>query len=233
MSSVTIALRECHRLRVHLRNLKAEIDRGPRVLQDHQAELETARQDHNVHYEAITKLKLKQREDEGTLKQTETRLAKLEEQLTSISVQKEYTAKQHEIEMARTKKGESEDAILATIMELEEKTGAIPAVEQTWAQAQADFTQFQVEAAERLEGMKSDQGACTEDLARHEATLLLDVKAPYDSIVKAKGPDAFAATKARVCQACRTSMTESQFIALRNGTFRTCATCGRMQYPVE
>ncbi len=233
MSSVTSALRECHRLRVHLRNLQAEIDRGPRVLQDHTDELETARQAHKDHYDTITKLKLKQREDEGTLKQTEVRLAKLEEQLTSISVQKEYVAKQHEIEMARTKKGETEDVILATIMELEEKTGAIPTVEETWKQAQADFKQFQVEAAERLEGMKADQEERGVDLARHETTLPPDVKSTHDNIVKAKGPDSFAASKARVCQACRTSMTEAQFIALRNGTFRTCATCGRMQYPVE
>ncbi len=40
MSSVTSALRECHRLRVHIRNLQAEIDRGPRVLQEAQDELE-------------------------------------------------------------------------------------------------------------------------------------------------------------------------------------------------
>ncbi len=131
---VTSALRECHRLRVHLRNLQAEIDRGPRVLQGYQDELEAARQAHKDHYDAITKLKLKQREDEGTLKQTETRLAKLEDQLTGLSVQKEYAAKKHEIEMAQAKKGETEDAILTSIMELEEKAAAIPAVEQTWAQ---------------------------------------------------------------------------------------------------
>ncbi|MBP3955126.1 hypothetical protein J8F10_07510 [Gemmata sp. G18] len=233
MSSVTSALRECHRLRVHLRNLQAEIDRGPRVLQGYQDDLDTARQSHKDHHDSITKLKLKQREDEGSLKQTETRLAKLEDQLTGISVQKEYAAKQSEIVQAQAKKGELEDAILATIMELEERTAAIPAVEQVWAQAQADFKQFQIEAAERLEGMKGDQEVCTADLARTEATLPPDVKPTYDNIVKTKGPDSFAASKARVCQGCRTSMTESQFIALRNGTFRTCASCGRMQYPVE
>ena len=233
MSSVTSALRECHRLRVHLRNLQAEIDRGPRVLLDHRDELEAARQAHKDHHDSITKLKLKQREDEGTLKQADTRLAKLEEQLTGMGVQKEYVAKKHEIEMAQTKKGETEDAILATIMELEEKTAAIPTVEQTWKQAQADFKEFQVEAAERLAGMKADQEACTVELAEREATLPPDVKRTYDSIVKAKGPDALAATKARVCQACRTSMTEVQFNVLRSGVFRTCATCGRMQYPVE
>ena len=124
--SIMSALRECHRLRVHLRDLQAEIDRGPRVLKEHQDELEAERQAHKAHHDAITHLKLKQREDEGTLKQTEARLVKLEEQLTGISVQKEYAAKELEITHAKEKKAELEDAILATITELEAKTRAIP-----------------------------------------------------------------------------------------------------------
>lgn len=231
--SVTSALRECHRLRVHLRNLQAEIDRGPRVLKGYQDDLDAARQAHKDHHDSITKLKLKQREDEGSLKQTETRLAKLEEQLPGLTAQKEYAAKEHEIEMARAKKGELEDAILSTIMELEEKTGAIPAVEQAWAQAQADFKQLQIDAGQRVEAMKADQAACTAELAKVEGTLPADAKKVYDTVVKAKGPEAFAAAKARVCQACRTNMTEGQFTALQEGAFRTCASCGRMQYPVE
>jgi predicted nucleic acid-binding Zn-ribbon protein len=231
--SVTSALRECHRLRAHLRTLQAEIDRGPRVRQTHQDDLEAARRAHKDHHDAITKLKLKQREDEGSLKQTEVRLAKLEDQLPGLTVQKEYAAKEHEIEMARAKKGELEDAILATIMELEERTAGIPAAEQAWAQAQADFKQFEADAAERLAGMRADQDASNAELARAEATLPAEVKRTYDTVVKAKGADALAGAKDRVCQACRATMTETQFGTLRAGTFRTCTSCGRIQYPVE
>jgi uncharacterized protein len=233
MPPVTSALRECHRLRVHLRNLQTEIDHGPVVLKEYQDELEAARQEHANHHESITKLKLKQREDEGTLKQTESRLAKLEEQLPDLTVQKEYAAKELEIVHAKEKKGHLEDAILATIMELEEKTLAIPAAEQKWAAAQAEFKQFEVEAAERLERMRNDMESSRADLAKAEALLPPEVKATYDSIVKAKGPDALAGAKNRICQGCRTSMTEVQFNELRRGNFRTCVTCGRMQYPVE
>jgi predicted nucleic acid-binding Zn-ribbon protein len=231
--SVTSALRECHRLRVHIRDLQNEIDRGPRVLKEAQDELEAARQEHSDHHESIRKLKLKQRDDEGTLKQTETRLAKLEDQLTGISAQKEYAAKQSEIEQAKAKKAELEDAILATIMELEEKTAAVPAVEQKWADAQAEFARFQTEAAERLERMLADQAASREELAKKEETLPPAVKSTYDTIVKAKGPDALAGAKNRVCQACRTGMTETQFRELLAGNPRTCSTCGRLQYPIE
>ena len=233
MSSVPTTLRECHRLRVHLRDLQAEIERGPRVMQTWRDDLEAARREHQAHPDAVTKTKLKQREDEGTLKQTEVRLAKLEEQLAGISVAKEYAAKEVEIAHAKTKKGELEDAIFASIAELEERAAAVPAVEKTWADARAEFAQFEVEAAERLERMKADTEAGRADLSRAEATLPPDVKPTYDAIVRAKGPDGFAAAKARVCQGCRTNMTETQFNELKRGTFRTCTTCGRMQYPVS
>ena len=232
MSSVPATLRECHRLRTHLRDLQAEIDRGPRVMQTWRDDLETARQEHAAHYEAITKAKLKQREDEGSLKQTDVRLAKLEEQLAGIGVAKEYAAKEHEIAHAKTKKGELEEAIFASMTEVEERTAAIPAVEAKWAEAQAEFAQFEVDAAERLERMKADMEASAADLARADATLPPEVMPTYQTIVRAKGPDGFAAAKARVCQGCRTSMTETEFTELKKGTFRTCTTCGRMQYPV-
>ena len=80
--------------------------------------------------------------------------------------------------------------------------------------------------------MKADMDASAADLARADATLPPEVKPTYDTIVRAKGPDGFAAAKARVCQGCRTSMTETEFTELRKGNFRTCTTCGRMQYPV-
>jgi uncharacterized protein len=233
MPPVTSALRECHRLRVHLRNLQNEIDQGPRLRKGREEELEDERQVHQAHHDHITKLKLKQREDEGTLKQTETRLAKLELQLNDAANQKEYAAKQSEIEQAKAKKGELEDAILATIMELEERTAAIPAVEQRWADAQAEFAQAEVEARERLERMLADQEACRAELARHEASLPPDVRATYDSVVKAKGPDALAGAKDRACRACHRAMTEGRFGELRGGAFLTCANCGRILYPTE
>ena len=232
MSSVPATLRECHRLRVHLRDLQAEIDRGPRVMQAWRDDLETARREHAAHYEAVTRAKLKQREDEGGLKQTDVRLAKLEEQLAGIGVTKEYAAKEHEIAHARAKKGELEEAIFASKTDLEERAAAVAAVEKKWADAQAEFAQFEADAAERLERMKADMDASAADLTRADATLPPEVKPTYDTIVRAKGPDGFAAAKARVCQGCRTSMTETEFTELRKGNFRTCTTCGRMQYPV-
>lgn len=231
--AVTDTLRECHRLRKHLKALQEEIDRGPRVLKAQQARLAQGQQAHKDHHEAITRLKLKQREDEGTLKQTETRLTKLEKQLNDAANQKEYAAKESEIRQARERKEQLEDLILTTMAELEEKVGAVPAVERQWADAQADFARFQEEAKARLERLKADQVETQTALAKVEAEIPKQNKSTYDFLVKNHGPDAMAAVKDRVCLGCRTGMTDQRIIELQGGLFLQCSTCGKMLYPAE
>jgi predicted nucleic acid-binding Zn-ribbon protein len=233
MSTVTATLRECHRLRKHLKALQEEIDRGPRVQKAHEAKLAQEKQAHKDHHDAITKLKLKQREDEGTLKQTETRLAKLDDQLTGIVNQKEYEAKQSEIRQAKEKKGGLEDAILTTLSELEEKTGQVPAVEKQWVDAQAEFVRAQEEGKERLERLRTEQAAAREELAKVEVALPTKAKTTYDYLVKAHGPDAMAAVKGKTCQGCRTEMTQQRMIELQAGQYLQCPMCGKMLYPAE
>ena len=234
MPLVTDALRECHRLRKHLRELQKEIDRGPRVLKSRQDDLEAERQAHKDHHDSITKLKLKQREDEGTLKQTETRLAKLEDQLTGITVQKEYDAKKSEIAQAQAKKGDLEDAILTTMTEIEEKTAAIPAVEKKWADAQAEFAAVQGRGCRAAGDAQERSGS---QLTRHwlkaEEGIPEDFRTRYDKLVKAHGPEAMAAVKNTNCQGCRTGLTDQRIIELRQGTFLQCPTCGKMLYLAE
>ena len=233
MPLATDALRECHRLRKHLRELQKEIDLGPRVLKSRQNTLEAERQAHKDHHDAITRLKLRQRDDEGALKQTDTRLAKLEDQLTGISVQKEYDAKKSEIGQAQAKKGELEDAILASMTEIEDKTAAIPAVEKQWTDAQAEFEQYKVEAADRLEMLKNDQTASNAALAKAEEGIPEEFRPRYDKLVNAHGPEAMAAVKNTNCQGCRTGLTDQRIIELRQGTFLQCPTCGKMLYLAE
>jgi predicted nucleic acid-binding Zn-ribbon protein len=233
MPPVTDVFRECHRLRVHLRNLNKEIELGPRVLKGKQEELEEARQEYKEHHDSITRFKLKQREDEGSLKQTDTRLAKLGEQLLGTSVQKEYEAKQHEIAHAKGKKAELEDAILNSMTEIDERTAAIPAVEKKWADAQAAFAEFQKQAAERLEMLKGDKTASEALLAKAEEGIPEDIRPRYEKLVKAHGPEAMAPVKNKTCMGCRTDLTDQKLIELRRGEFMQCPTCGKMLFVAE
>ena len=233
--SVTSTLRECHRLRKHLKALQEEIDRGPRVLKAQQTRLANEEQAHKDHHETIRKLKLKQRDDEGTLKQTEARLVKLGHQLLGISVTKEYEAKQSEIRQATDLKNQLEETILATMTDLDERTAAIPAVEKQWADAQAEFKEYQQDAADRLARMRADQTESQAALAAAEAQLPPNVKAIYDAQVRGRGPDAMAALKGKVCQGCRGSVTDQKIFELQSGGYVPFpnSACGRLLYPAE
>jgi predicted nucleic acid-binding Zn-ribbon protein len=233
MRLLTDIFRECHRLRKHLRDLQTEIERGPRVIKAREETLESEREAHKEHHESIKKLKLKQRDDEGTLKQTDTRLSKLEEQLTGISNQKEFEAKKSEISQAKAKKEQLEDNILTTLGEIEEKTTAIPAVEKKWATAQADYQEFHKDAAERLERLKADQEATVLALTQMEAEIPEEVRSRYDSLVKAHGPDALAGVKDHVCQGCRRKITDQRQVEVRKGLFLLCSSCGKILYPSD
>jgi len=230
--TVADTLRECHRLRKHIKNLEEEITRGPRVLKSIDAELEEQRTEHKTHHDTITKLKLKQREDEGTLKQTETRLAKLESQLLGISVPKEYEAKKSEIRQANDKKAELEEAILTSMGELEERTNAVPAVEKKWAEAQAEQKQAVVDANARIISLKADLEQSRADLLKAEIGVPDKARSQYDHLVKARGPDAIAGVKDKVCQGCRTGLSQQRLMEVQAGHYILCQSCGRLLYPV-
>lgn len=231
MSTLSTALRECHRLRKHLKALQEEIERGPRIAKAQQTALTQEERSQKEAREVITKLKVRQREEESSLKSVEAQLAKSEKQINDTANQKEYTAKQHEIEHAKAKKAGLEDEILATMTEIEERTGNLPAVDKQWADAQADYAEKQQDARERLERLKADLVSSGAELVKFEADLPPKVRTLYDSQVKAHGPDALAAVKDKVCSRCRTQLTQQKVLELTGGTFVTCPGCGKLLYP--
>jgi len=228
--SVPSIFKECHRLRRHLRELKEEIDRGPHVLKAQQKRLADADKAHKEAYDTIKSLKLKQKEEEGSLKTIEIQLAKLFDRSMTVTTMKEMEATKHEIENANGKKSKYEDAILGAIMEIEERTADLPNVEIRWAEAQAEYKQYELDAKDRMTRMIEDQQVCTVKLAEWDAKLPEDVKATYDRLVKSKGADGLAAVMGHACQQCRTTMTEDKRDMLASGKFLLCSNCGRALY---
>ncbi len=229
-SDIPSLLRECHRLRRHLRELKDEIDRGPRVLKIQQSLLAKEEQEHKDAYDIIKKLKLKQKEDEGSLKVIEGNLDKLGTKAMTVTTMKEMEAVKHETEMAQVKKGLLEDSILSAMTEIEERTRNLPNVEQKWKDAQNDFAQYQIDAKERMERMIEDQKLSNEELLRKEAELPAGMRDQYDRLIKSYGPDGLAGVKSAVCQQCRSMIGESRVFELEAGKFVLCPICGRGLY---
>lgn len=231
MPTVVETLRECHRLRRHIRDLQREIELGPRVLKEKQDWLAAEQTLQREAHEAIKRLKLKQKEDESELRQIDAHISKLGDRAMTVTTMKEMEATRHETEIAQTKKGDLEDAILATILEIESRTANLPSDDKRWNEAQAEFKQFEIDARERFERITEDLQLSTGKLAERDAELPADVVPLYERLVKSHGPDGLAAVKNKVCQQCRASLTEQQLINLKANRFMICPRCGRALYP--
>lgn len=227
-ASIPTILRECHRLRRLLRDLEAEIDLGPRVSKAQLKVREAAEKEHADAHAAVAALKLRIREEEGTVKQLAAQLAKFEKQLETAG--KEYEAKQTEIRHAKERIAAAEESVLTAMEELDARTAALPAADAAWAAAQAQYDQDQLEGKERLERLTAEHARASAELAGIEAGLPPDAKAQYDRLVKRHGADALAGVVGKVCQQCRTGMTEQQKLDLQSGRFMCCANCGRGLY---
>jgi uncharacterized protein len=231
MPTVTETLKDCHRLRKHIRELQNEIDRGPRVLQEKKDWLTSEESLHKIANDTIRQLKLKQKEDEGSLKQVEAHLSKLGDRAMTVTTMKEMDATRNETEIAQSNKGELEDLVLATIMDIESRTAQLPKDSQRWAEAQSEFKLFEADAKERYDRIVEELDVSKLKLAERDAELPSEMKPIYDRLVKTYGADGIAGVKGRICQQCRQSLTEQERINLQASRFMICPRCGRALYP--
>ncbi len=227
-ASVTSIFKDLHRLRKLLRNLESEIDLGPRVSKAQLRVREAAEKDHAAAHAAVAALKLKIREAEGDLKQQLAQLVKFEKQLETAG--KEYDAKQTEIRHAKERIAVTEEGILAAMEELDAKIAALPAADAEWVVAQKQHDDDRLDGKERLDRLGMERDRATAELAGVEGTLPPDLKAQYDRLVKRHGAECLAGVVGKVCQNCRTGMTEQQKLDLQAGKFMCCANCGRGLY---
>ena len=229
--TVPAVLKECHRLRRHLRDLQSELDLGPRVLKIQQATLAAAEAAHKAAHDEVRRLKLKLKEDEVSLKQTETRLAKLQADVNTAGSKKEYDLKNTEIATATALKSDLEDAILTGMNAVEEGAAALPAADAAWKQAQAAFADLRAAAGERVGRLAADQAESAARLAEVEAELpAVDVRPQYNRLVKQYGADALAGVTGVACGQCRTTITTQNRTSLVSGAYLCCSQCGRALY---
>jgi predicted nucleic acid-binding Zn-ribbon protein len=230
MSGPAPILRELHRLRKHLRDLQAEIERAPRLLKAHQAKLAQQEAAFRDAQEGLKHLKVNIHENEVSLKSTHQQLAKFERQLNEAGSKKEYDLKQSEISQARQRLDELETKILEGMAESEERTAKLPEQEKAVRQARAEFAEFEKGQEARLGRLRQEKQNAEQELGATEAKLPAAVRPVYDRLVKAYGPDALAAVVDRTCMQCRTGITAQQQNELESEHFVTCKSCGRALY---
>jgi predicted nucleic acid-binding Zn-ribbon protein len=229
MSEVVPTLRELHRLHRHARDLKTEIERGPRVLKAHQQKLAKQEADAHDAHEAVKRLKMSVHEKEVSLKATHQQLVKFQKQLDEATG-KVYDLKLVEIAHAKDAGLKLEDEILAGITETEERTAQIPVLEQALEQARRDHAKFEEEAKARLARLTEELAQTQAAVKAAEAQLPPAMMPSYNRLINAHGADAMAVVKDNACSHCRTGITQQMMNDLTAGRSIACRSCGRLLY---
>jgi predicted nucleic acid-binding Zn-ribbon protein len=230
MSTAGEILRELHRLHRHVRDLRAEIEKGPRLIKQQQTKLEKHQTAVRDAHDKLKHLKVSQHEKETTLKATHQQIAKYEKQLDTAANKKEYDALQHEIGDARGKCTALEDEILATMGEIDEQTAQIPVIEKALADVKAESATAEQDAQDRYARLTKELQETLALLAETEKGVPETIRKVYDKQISVHGADGIAVVQERTCMACYASLTQQQQRELEGGMFGTCKNCGRIIY---
>lgn len=233
MATAVETLRECHRLRLHAKELQAEIERLPRLFKAQQAKVARQEELRQQAHDTLKKLKVTQLEKESLLKQTLALIAKHERQLNEATAKKEYDALRTEIAAERYKSQQLEDEILALMEEIEQRTAQLPEFDRAVQQAKAEAADFDKNSSARQVNLSELLQAALTALQQAEAALPEDIRQQYDRLIASRGEDALAAVQERVCVACYTGITAQNYNDLLAGRLVFCKACGRILYLAE
>jgi len=222
--------REVHRLHRFARDLRDAIERYPRSLKTQQGRVTFAEQQLHDEQEAIKKLKVGCHQKEVEMQSRETQIARSKKKLEEVSEQRQIDALNSEIVQGREAVGILEDEILTTMSEIEERTGGVPKLEAMVVSVRAEFVRFEAAATAKKIEQEGLLKQALVDLAAIEPTIPEDFRDGYLRGVKSRGADALALVKDRVCEACKTGLTNQQMNSLQNNQFQTCNSCGRILY---
>jgi len=224
-------LRELHRLRRHVAELDAKTEQAPRLLKGQQTKLANQEAALKQAQDELKHLKMKVHELDVSIKSAQEQVNRYERQLKEqITSKKEYDALTAEIKHGRETIGKLEDEALAALTDVEVRAAKLPEIEAATKKAKADYAQYETDHADRLNRFADERAKALAELKTVEATLPPDIKAQYDRMIAAKGPDAVAGVQGRTCTACYTEITPQMSSQLTQGNVVICKNCGRMLY---
>lgn len=224
------ALRELHLLHQQLRELRGQLERGPRQLEARrqhlakkQAELESAMAD-------VKRARMLADQKALQLKEREESIAKLKRQLNEARSNKEYQALRDHIDADTMAGSVLEDEILENLAKVDQMKGTAAALEQEVQKAEADLKQFESDLVDQRQRLEGDVAMLEESLVEAERSLPAEAAEAYRRLVAARGADAMAAVEENTCTGCFTSVTPQMYVELRMDYLVFCKSCGRLLY---
>ena len=232
MSPTGAGMKQLHELRLKLREISDELERGPRQIAVRKQALEKKKEE----LEGLrTKLKLqKVATDQKNLqlKTSEGRIYDLNGKLNSATNNREYEALRSQIAADTMAKSVLEDEILEALEKVDAAQIDVKKVELEIPAVEADLAKVVGDVQKKEAGLREQAVALELQVAEAEKILPPDILPQYRRLVQAYGAAALAPVVNKTCSECYVSVTAQVYVELRSGRIRFC-TCGRLNYVAE
>ena len=233
MAGLVNLLRELHRIHRQARDLREGLARLPLQFKAQRAKAEKHENALKQAQEALKRVKVAVKEKESAIKSKTEQIEKWERQRKEVTTKKEFDALQAEINHAKEACSGMEDEILQFMAEIEERTAAMPELEQSAKTSRDEVARFDSTTKDKQSSINGQLAQVQTLLEQTEAALPEEHRPAYNRLIEARGSDALAPCGGRTCLACATEITAQRRNELTMDRLVNCNSCGRLLYLPE
>lgn len=232
MSSTSTGMKQLHNLRLSLREITDELERGPRQIATRKQILEKKKEELESLRSKVKQMKVATDQKNLQLKTSEARLYDLSGKLNSAANNREYEVLRSQIAADSMAKSVLEDEILEALEKVDAAQVDVKNSEAELVAVEAELQQLAVEVQAKEAGLKERAAALESQIAEAEKILPPDIVPQYRRLVQMYGAEALAPVLNKSCSQCYVSLTAQLYLELKKGGVRLC-TCGRLMYVAD
>lgn len=232
MSPTCAGMKQLHDLRLKLREISDELERGPRQIAGRKQTVEKKKEELDALRNKLKQMKVAADQKNLQLKSSEARIYDLNGKLNSAANNREYEALRSQIAADTMAKSVLEDEILEALEKLDVAQIEVKKSEAEIAVHEADLQKLTAQVNAKEAGLKEQAAALQINVSEAEKILPPEIVPQYRRLVQAYGDKALAPVINKSCSECFVSVTAQVYVELRSGKVKFC-TCGRLMYVAE
>jgi predicted nucleic acid-binding Zn-ribbon protein len=232
MSPTCAGMKQLHDLRLKLREISDQLEKGPRQIAARKQNIEKKKAELETQRTKLKQMKVAADQKNLQLKSSEGRIYDLSGKLNIAANNREYEALRSQIAADTMAKSVLEDEILEALEKVDAAQIEVKKVELDVANIESELQKLIGEVQAKEAGLKDQAAALQVQVSAAEQILPADILPQYKRLVQAYGANALAPVINKSCSECYVSVTAQVYVELRAGRVRFC-TCGRLMYVAD
>ena len=233
MAVSTAALRELHRIHSQLADLRDRLERGPRQITAHEANVAKQEAVLNAAQDLVKQTKMTADQKQLDLKAGENKIEDLKGKLNACSSNKEYQSLLEQIAAAEMAGSVLADEILEGLEKADQLEEKVAEELKSVKAAQEEREKCRDRVTSESSVIRGDIERLEGDLAAAEQQLPADFKPDYERVIRGKGADGMSEVEDGVCLGCGKQITLNMQNELLLSKPVFCKSCGCLLYAGE